>query len=205
MASFTVASGTCVQYDGKLRYGGTGATFTVTDNLANYNQSLTDVSNGKITMVTAFNNNLNMTEQYAYVDVDLSLAKYNSIASHKIFTVAGVNRVKLYTECIASGVNAGGSAAIHYGVVGSTSAFIASTPISQFTNINRFWMDATPAETHATYGSALIDQVIPGGINIGYEITGSAPSGGTLRFHCLWTPMSPSGQVTAVTTGSALA
>jgi hypothetical protein len=204
LASFTVASGACVQYDGKLRYGSTGATFTVTDNLANYEQSLIDVDAAKITMVTDFSNNINMTEQYTSVDVDLSLAKFNTIASHKIFTIAGMTRTKLYVECISAGVNAGGSAGICLGVAGSTSAFIASTPVSQFAS-GELWVDSSPAETHATYGSALIDQVIPGGINIGYEINGSAPSGGTLRFHCLWTPMSPSGTVTKCTTGSALA
>jgi len=201
LASFTVASGACVQYDGKMLYG-TG-TYTVTDNKNNYDKSLIDITAGNITMVTSFTNNINMTEQYTSVDVDLSLDKYNSIASHKLFSISGVNRIKLYTECIASGVNAGGGAAICFGVTGSTSAFIASTPVSQFAS-SELWIDATPAETHATYGSALIDQVIAGGIDIGYEISGSAPSGGTLRFHCLWTPYSPSGQVTACTTGSAL-
>jgi hypothetical protein len=203
LASFTVASGACVQYDGKMLYG-TG-TYTVTDNKDNYDKSLLDITAGNITMVTSFTNNINMTEQYTSVDVDLSLDKYNSIASHKLFSISGMNRVKLYTECIASGVNAGGGAAICFGVTGSTSAFIASTPVSQFTSLGKFWLDATPAETHATFASALIDQIVPNGINIGYEISGSAPSGGTLRFHCLWTPYSPSGQVTAVTTGSALA
>jgi hypothetical protein len=205
LASFTVTSAKTVQYDGKLRYGGAGITYTVLDNYNNYQQSLLDIAAGNITMVTSFSNNINMVEQYASVDVDLSLAKYNSVGSHKIFSIVGMNRVKLYTECIASGVNAGGSAGICFGVAGSTSAFIASTPVSQFTNTNRFWVDVTPTETHTTYGSALIDQVIPGGINVGYEIGTSAPSGGTLRFHCLWTPLSPSGQVTACTTGSALA
>jgi hypothetical protein len=205
LASFTVASGKAVQYDGKMRYGGAGITYTVTDNYDNYLQSLDDVTAGNITMVTSFTNNINMTEQYTSVDVDFTESKYSGVGSHKIFSVTGVNRIKLYTECIASGVNAGGSAAICFGVTGSTSAFIASTPVSLFTNTNRFWVDSTPAETHTTYASAVIDQVIPGGINVGYEIATSAPSGGTLRFHCLWTPLSPSGAVTAVTTGSALA
>jgi hypothetical protein len=204
LASFTVTSGACVQYDGKLRYGSLGITYSVTDNLANYEQSLIDVNAGKITMVTSFTNNINMTEQYTSVDVDLSLAKYNSVGSHKIFSIVGMNRLKMYTECLASGINAGGSAAICFGLAGSTSAFLPSTPVSQFTAPGKVWVDATPAETHATYGSAVIDQVVPNGINVGFEIGVSAPSSGTLRFHCLWTPLSPSGQVTACTTGSAL-
>jgi len=202
LASFTVASGACVQYDGKMLYG-TG-TYTVIDSKNNYDKSLIDITAGNITMVTSFSNNINMTEKYTSVDVDLSLAKFNTVASHKLFSVDGVVRTKIYAECISAGVNAGGSAAICLGVAGSTSAFIASTPVSQFAS-SELWIDATPAETHATYGSALIDQVIAGGIDIGYEISGSAPSGGTLRFHCLWTPLSPSGAVTACTTGSALA
>lgn len=201
MASFTVASGACVQYDGKLCYG-TG-TYTVKDNKDNYDQSLVDINAGKITMVTSFSNNVNLTEQYLEVPVDLSSATWNSIGSHKVFNVTGAVRMKMYTECVSAGVNAGGSAALCFGLTGSTSAFIASTPVSQF-SASKFWIDATPTETHATYASALIDQVVIGGIDVGFEVATSAPSGGSLKFHCLWTPLSADGAVTAGT-GSALA
>jgi hypothetical protein len=195
LAQITVAAGKCVQYDGRLLYG--AGTYTVTDNRDNWLRAVDDVTAGNITISTAFTNNVNMTEQHLAVDVDLSQTAWRTVASHKVFNVVGMNRIKLYTECIASGVDAAGSAQICMGLVGSTSAFVVATPVSQFTNIGRFWLDATPTETHATFASALIDQVVPNGINIGYEISGSAPSGGTLRFHALWTPLSPSGQVTA--------
>jgi hypothetical protein len=203
LAQIAVVANKCVQYDGRLLYG--SGTYTVTDNRENWLKAVDDVTAGNITISTAFSNNINMTEQHASVDVDLSLAKYNTVGSHKIFTIVGMNRLRMYTECLASGINAGGSAAICFGLAGSTSAFLPSTPVSQFTAPGKVWVDATPAETHASYASAIIDQVVPNGINVGYEIGVSAPSSGTLRFHCLWTPLSPSGQVTAVTTGSALA
>jgi hypothetical protein len=202
LASFTVASGKCVQYDGKMLYGGNGTTYTVADNRANYLQSLTDISAGNITIVAGFTNNVNLTEQYLSVDANLAQAAWNTVASHKVFNVTGAVRMRMYNECTVAGVNTAGSAQICYGLAGSTSAFIAQTPISQF-GIGDMWIDATPAETHATYGSAIIDQVIVGGVDVGYEITGSAPSGGTIRFHCLWTPLSADGAVTAGT-GSAL-
>lgn len=200
MAAITIVSGKSVQYDGKMMYG-TG-TYTIDDNYANYQKSLVDVAAGNITISTGFTNNINMTEQYLAVDANLASSSWNTVASHKVFDVTGLVRAKLYTEVISAGVNAGGSAAICFGVAGSTSAFIASTPISQFA-AGELWIDATPAETHATYASALIDQVLPGGIDVGYEIAGSAPSGGTLRFHCLWTPLSADGAVAAAG-GSAL-
>jgi hypothetical protein len=180
---------------------GTG-TYTITDNLKNYQKSLDDITAGNITMVTNFTNNIDTTERYLEVPVDLASATWNTVGTHEVFTVTGAVRMKMYTECISAGVNAGGSAAICFGLAGSSSAFIASTPISQFA-AGAMWIDATPLETHATYASALIDQVIPGGIDVGYEIATSAPSGGSLKFHCLWTQLNPSGAVVAGV-GSAL-
>jgi hypothetical protein len=195
LASFTVASGKCVQYDGKTLYGGT-TVYTVKDNRDNYLQSLKDIANSNITMVTGFTNNVNLTEQYLAVDVNLGSATWNTVATHKIFDVTGAVRMKMYVQCISAGVNTAGSAQICFGLAGSTSAFVAQTPVSQF-GISDMWIDATPAETHATYGSAIIDQVIVGGIDVGIEATGSAASGGLLRFHCLWTPLSADGAVVA--------
>ena len=43
----------------------------------------------------------------------------------------------------------------------------------------------------------ILDKVVSGGLDVGYEITGAALTGGSLEFHCVWVPLDDNGLVEA--------
>ena len=45
--------------------------------------------------------------------------------------------------------------------------------------------------------SLILDKIVSGGLDVGYEITGAALTGGVLVFHCVWVPQDGDGLVEA--------
>lgn len=86
-------------------------------------------------------------------------------------------------------------------IVAATNAFIASTAAAGKGGAGiaagEVWCDATPADTYGNTSSLILDKVIAGGMDVGYEITGAALTGGVLEFHCVWVPLSSDGLVEA--------
>ena len=122
--------------------------------------------------------------------VDLSSATWNTAATHEVFTVDGLVRVRMWIECTETVVGAG---SIQFGHETASNGFIASTTGTDLAT-NDIWYDTSPATVLDTYTNAVMDYVINGN-DIGYEITGAALTDGTLAFHCVWDALNATGSV----------
>ena len=137
------------------------------------------------------------SSNHVQVSVDLSNATWNTVASHEVFTITGLVRMKLWIECTE---NVAGAGAIQFGVEGATNAFIASTTGTDL-DANDLWYDATPTVVYDISQYVIMDYVV-NGLDVGYEITGAALTDGTLVFHCVWEPLNSTGAVVAGAGGS---
>lgn len=138
---------------------------------------------------------------YLGVTTDMSSATWNTAASHEVFTVTGCVRMRILVECLSTLTDAGDAADIQFGVEGATNAFIASTNAAGKGGNEiaggEIWCDATPTETYGNFSSLMLDKIVNNGLDVGYEITGAALTGGSLLFHCWWEPLNTSGAVVA--------
>lgn len=104
-----------------------------------------------------------------------------------LFTVTGVVAMRVFA--IASGVNLTGSGSIEVGVSGNAAAVIAQTAATAI-NVGQFWSTTSPATV----------QVLPSLQTVGSDviqtISTATVTAGTLTYYCLWTPVSPDGNVT---------
>lgn len=195
MASFTVASGKCVQYDGRLRYGGNGTTYVVNDTYDNYLSSVDDVAAGNITMVVDFVNNVDSDASETYVSktVDFSTTAAKGVATHRVFDVTGAVRTKILAECTTSLVGSANTAVIALGTGNGTSSFIGGTS-AELIDAGEVWCDSTVTETDGAYGTLILDKVVVS-TPIGYEIGTASMSTGVITFHCWYTPLNATGNV----------
>lgn len=143
---------------------------------------------------------------YLSVTADLSSSTWNTVASHEVFTVTGLVRMRVLIECTETLTDAADGASIQFGVEGATNAWIASTGAAgaggNTIAAGEIWCDTSPTETHGNTGTLVLDKIVAGGLDVGYEITGAALTDGTLVFHCWWVPVGPTGRVTAGTGGA---
>lgn len=144
---------------------------------------------------------------YFSVTADMTSATWNTIASHEIATVTGLVHMMIVVECTGTLTDAADGASIQFGQEGSTAALIASTGAAgaggNTINAGEIWIDASPADTMVLRTNfQALDFIIGNGLDIGYEITGAALTGGTLVFHVYWEPISSTGNVTAGTGAS---
>ncbi len=100
----------------------------------------------------------------------------------------------------AASHDAADAADIQFGVEGATNGIIGATGAAGKGGVgiaaNELWYDTSPATVYDTTANAIMDYVI-NGLDIGYEITGAALTGGVLVFHCVWEPLNGSGLVEA--------
>lgn len=139
---------------------------------------------------------------YFAVTADMTSATWNTQASHETATVTGMVRVMILIECTGTLTDAADGASIQFGYEGATSGWIGSTGAAGAGGnglaAGEIWIDATPADLQAAFATAfVVDKVIAGGLDIGYEITGAALTGGTLVFHTWWWPLNATGAVAA--------
>jgi hypothetical protein len=139
---------------------------------------------------------------YFTITADMTSATWNTIASHEIATVTGLVHMVIIPECTSTLTDAADGASIQLGVEGSTAALIASTGAAgaggNTIATTEQWLDATPADLVATRTALnALDFTVGGGLDVGYEITGAALTGGTIIFHVFWEPISSTGAVTA--------
>lgn len=130
------------------------------------------------------------------VTADMSSTTWNTVATHEVFTVTGTVRVRILIECTENIADADNTGMIQFGVAGATSAFIASTTGTAL-DANDLWYDATPTTTYETTSTALIDKIVTGGVDIGYEIATTDFTDGTLVFYVWYEPISSTGAVAA--------
>ena len=139
--------------------------------------------------------------RYLAVTATMSSATWNTVAKHEVFTVTGTVRMKMWITCGATLTDAADGAIIEFGHESDTDAFIAKTDAAgrNATTITTGWLwyNTTPVAGPAPAGSALMDYVVNGGLDVGYEISGAALTGGSLIFHCVWEPLDATGAVVA--------
>lgn len=125
--------------------------------------------------------------------VDLSVSANLSIASHEVFTVTGLVRVRLWVEVTGDVTSSGGASTLSFGVAGTVAEFISATGEDDMDG-GEIWFDATPAETFVAFSSGVFDYM-SNGIDVGYTIAVEATTVGTLVFHCVWEPLNATGSV----------
>lgn len=134
--------------------------------------------------------------RYLAVTATLTSATWNSDATHEVFTVTGTVRMRMWITCSSNVGSVGGTAVLMFGTETDTDAFIASTDETEIDS-GDLWYDATPTTQWDTFGNVVMDYVITGGLDVGYEIDTEACNAGVLTFHCVWEPLSSDGAVTA--------
>lgn len=144
---------------------------------------------------------------YFTVTADFTSATWNTIASHEIATVTGLVHMIVIPQCTGTLTDAADLASIQLGVEGNTNSLIAATGAAGLAgttiSANEIWVDTTPTETAVTSVQvAALDFMVGGGLDVGYEITTAALTGGTIIFHIWWEGIDSTGSVAAGAGGS---
>jgi len=138
---------------------------------------------------------------------------WETVASHEVFTVTGLVRVRMWALCTET-LTSGGTPTLVIGVEGDTDQFI--TNLGSWTAGDVFvWLASNTMAGANGENWALTNGDIAGlsvypvvldivlyGIDIGYEIGTAAMTDGTLEFHCVWEPLSAGATVAAGTGGT---
>jgi len=134
------------------------------------------------------------------VTADMTSAVWNAVATQEVFTVTGLCRLRMWILCTATLTDAADAARIQFGHESATNAFIASTVCATagagLLATNCLWYDTSPLTTPEVTATAIMDYVV-NGLDIGYEVTGAALTGGSLEFHCVWEPLASGASVAA--------
>ena len=85
--------------------------------------------------------NYNMPN-YLAVPITFAALTTGSVATHEIFTVTGMVRVRIIPECT---VNVAGSGTIELGVAGDTDIMLGTTTGTDI-DAGKLWLDTSPAE-----------------------------------------------------------
>lgn len=128
------------------------------------------------------------------VDVDLTLAKWNTVAVHRVFkTNGGLLGIRVAARVLVAG--AGATATIQLGFTGATTNLIAATTITDFV-ADEMWYDATPTTKYDTPANIWLQRegVLP---NVCFEIATAAATGGKIRFIAEWWSPDGSGLLSA--------
>jgi len=133
---------------------------------------------------------------YLSVSADMTSATWNTVATHELLTITGMVRVRMIAEVTGDCTSAGGAATIKLGVEGATGAWISATGEDDL-DVGDVWFDATPTETNGNFSSLVLDKLVAGGLDVGYEIENEAFTQGTIVFHCWWEALNATGAVVA--------
>jgi hypothetical protein len=136
--------------------------------------------------------------RYLSVAADFTNATWNDFVTtpkHEVFDVTGLVRLRLWITCTGDVDSTAHGATLCFGHASDTDAFIAATDETEL-DTGDLWYDATPTLACDTFANAVMDYV-SNGLDVGYEIGGEALTTGALLFHCVWEPLSSTGNVTA--------
>ena len=133
--------------------------------------------------------------QVATKTYTFATATTGTVDSHKIFTVTGVVRVKLYAVCTTGLVAAVGGATIEVGTPASTAGLIAQTLAADLI-AGEIWDDVTPT-TKIEPDSNIPEVIIGDGADISIKIATQAVASGVLEFRVEYTPIPSDGAVVA--------
>lgn len=141
-------------------------------------------------------------QNYLNVTADFSLAAWNTVADHEVFTVTGQVRLVIIPICTLDLTSSGGGT-LALGVAGTTNAFIAATTATLI-DAGEYWLTTTPvAHIPFTGTGSPIDRIV-NDLDVGYAIATAVTQAGKIDFHCWWDPLLPSGGLVVAGTGVAL-
>jgi len=133
---------------------------------------------------------------YLSVPVDLTVAAWQSVADHRVFTVTGLVRLRVLvqiTEAVASG------GALTFDLINEVEAFNWSAPAP-------LGLFGTPSFLYESGGTLDVSLFLPEAScldafsqdnNYGYRINAAAATDGSLVFHGWWVPISAGATVVA--------
>jgi len=134
---------------------------------------------------------------YLPVTIDFTSVTWNTVATHEVFTVTGLARVRLIPICTEN------MAGLNNMKLGTASNIVAApwvaTTLKVDIDATEAWLTATPAPTFPVPGGAgtgVIDAIVSTD-DIGYEIETADASDGTIVFHLWWTALDPTATVVA--------
>lgn len=148
-------------------------------------------------------------KNYFAVNADMTSATWNTVAKHEIATVTGSVHMKIIPEITSTLTDAADGASIQFGDEVLTSSLIGSTQCAggggKTLSTGELWFD-TSASTTAAKKSLYdnLDFVIVHGLDVGYEITGAALTGGNIRFHVYWEEVGTAGGTVTAGAGGTL-
>jgi ABC-type nitrate/sulfonate/bicarbonate transport system substrate-binding protein len=140
------------------------------------------------------------------VTIDGTVAAWNTVATHEVFTVTGMVRAQVY-YLVTTQVGSAGAAQIAFGVAGGTGAFAAAQVVTGLA-ATVFAMPGGTVDTATEYvayqsGGTIAADVILSEVDLGYEVSVAALNAGVIKAVCFWTPISSDGLIVAGT-GAAL-
>lgn len=134
------------------------------------------------------------------VVTSMASATWNTVATHEVFTITGLVRIRFWIECTATLTDAADAARIQVGHEADTDAFIAvtagATAGAALIATGVLYYDATPDLLPSAPATSIFDYVV-NNYDIGYEVSGAAFTGGSLTWHCVWEPLNATGNVVA--------
>lgn len=131
------------------------------------------------------------------VTATLSSATWNTVASHEVANVSGLNRVRIIPYCttnLVGGANAG-SGTLTFGDASSASRLITATTASTI-DADEIWVTSSTTHEKVINHSAIFD-VITDDQDIGYTIGTSALTAGVLIFVIASEPLEATATVAA--------
>ena len=99
----------------------------------------------------SYNNSRRIT-----VTATFSQAAWNTTASHEVFTVTGLVRLRMWIECTLALDSAAHGATVQFGVEGATGGLIAATNETDLVN-GDLWYDATPTTSYDLSSNVIMD------------------------------------------------
>lgn len=138
--------------------------------------------------------------------IDFTQSAWNTVATHRVFTVTGLVRCRMVYR-ITGSLTSGGAATISFGYTGSVAAYSTAVVLGGLTSgkIMRAGVGAPSAIVaageiieHATNQT----DVFLDAIHIGYEILLFALTGGSIIANCIWNPISSDGNVVSASGGT---
>jgi len=122
-------------------------------------------------------------------------AVWATVATHRVFVVTGICRLRMWIMAGGNVDSAGHAATVTFGHQGDPDAYIIATD-EEALDVGELWYDNTPTTFEDAFANAVFDRVI-NGLAVGYEIAVEVLTAGSLIFHCVWEPLSVGASVVA--------
>ncbi len=119
-------------------------------------------------------------------EITYSALTTGAVGATTLFTVTGVVGLRIFAVC--SGVDLTGAGTLEVGIAGNTAALIAQTAATAI-DVGEVWLDTSPATVEALPAI----QIVAG--SVVQTIASATVTAGTLKYYCLWAPISDDGDV----------